>query len=61
MLEFLLKKDSGNYIVTQESIARRMRHGLFSQPIGLTNRDQYHDSKRSFSGSQLNQFPKMCQ
>ena len=45
-LEFLVKNDTGNYVHTQENVAQRSRHGLFSQPMGLANGDQYHDSKR---------------
>jgi len=45
-LEFLVKNDTGNYIQTQENIAQRNRHGLFSQPMGLANGDPYHDAKR---------------
>jgi hypothetical protein len=46
-LEFLVKNDQGNYIHTQENIAQRSRHGLFSQPMGLANGDHYHDAKRT--------------
>lgn len=45
-IEYLVKHDSGNYIHTQENVAQRSRHGLFSQPMGLANGDQYHDAKR---------------
>jgi hypothetical protein len=45
-LGYLVKNDIGNYIQSQENIAQRTRHGLFSQPMGLANGDQYHDIKR---------------
>jgi hypothetical protein len=51
-LEFMVKHDSGNYIHTQENIAQRSRHGLFSQPMGLANGDQYNDIKRTPFSSQ---------
>ena len=59
-LEFLVKHDSGNYIQTQENIAQRSRHGLFSQPMGLANGDQYHDAKRINYTTQLSRYPRMC-
>ena len=45
-LEFLVKHDQGNYVHTQENIAQRQRHGLFTQPMALANGDQYLDAKR---------------
>ncbi len=45
-LGYLVKNDVGNFIHHQENIAQRTRHGLFSQPMGLANGDQYHDQKR---------------
>lgn len=60
-LEFLVRNDTGNYIQTQENIAQRTRHGLFSQPMGLANGDQYHDIKRKNANMQLKKYQRMCQ
>jgi len=60
-LQFLVKNDTGNYIQTQENIAQRTRHGLFSQPMGLANGDYYHDIKRKYSNRQLRKYRRMFQ
>lgn len=60
-LGFLIKNDVGNYLHQQENVAQRSRHGLFTQPMGLANGDQYHDIKRIFEAIQLSQFLKMLQ
>ena len=59
-LEFMIKNDKGNYVQTQENVAQRSRHGLFSQPMGTANGDQYHDAKRTRSLTQLTQYPRGC-
>lgn len=60
-LEFLVKNDTGDYIHHQENIAQRPRHGLFTQPMGLANGDQYHDKKRRDLLMKLKQSQKMSQ
>ena len=60
-LQFLVNHDSGNYVQTQENIAQRSRHGLFSQPMGLANGDEYHDIKRISDIIKLRKFQRTCQ
>lgn len=46
-LDELKKTDVNNFIHQQENIGQRWRHGLFTQPPGLSIGDQYIDSKRN--------------
>jgi len=38
--------DVGNFVHEQEKIAQKERHGLFTQPLGLSPGDLYQDAKR---------------
>jgi hypothetical protein len=40
---FLESLDKGNFIHEEENIAKRERHGLFTQPLGLAPGDPYRD------------------
>ena len=42
-IEFLQGQDVGNFIHEEENIAKRERHGLFGQPLGLAPGDPYKD------------------
>lgn len=46
-LEYLESLDKGNFVHEQEKIAQRERHGLFTQPLGLSPGDLYQDLKRT--------------
>lgn len=40
---YLESLDKGNFIHEEENIAKRERHGLFTQPLGLAPGDPYRD------------------
>lgn len=44
--QFLESLDVGNFVHEQEKIAQKERHGLFTQPLGLSPGDLYQDAKR---------------
>jgi len=46
-LEYLTSIDKGNFVHEQEKVAQKERHGLFTQPLGLSPGDQYQDAKRT--------------
>lgn len=45
-LDQLKNADPSGFVHQQENVAQRERHGLFTQPPGLSLGDQYHDKKR---------------
>ena len=46
-LEYIQGLDKGGFIHEQENIAKRERHGLFTQPVGLSSGDVYEQAKRT--------------
>lgn len=42
---FLISQDPTGFLLQQENVAKRERHGLFSQPLNLAPGDLYKDAE----------------